>query len=257
MRTTPTHRRIVALMLAGAALLGLAACSRIGALYEPRPQVAPRQPIAQEARVACKAGPKTDGSIWSDAAVSWFGDDKAYRAGDVVLVKVAQKNSGSKDADTDTARSSTMNANIKYMLGLEKKINRLTGYQSPAASTTGGTAGTWDPNNLVDAQTSNAFKGSGSTKRTDDLEATVSAVVTDVLPSGDLAIYGHQTVTLNHEASVLTVQGIVRPSDISRDNTVDSQRIANADIRFTGSGVLSDKQHPGWAVRALDWLWPF
>jgi flagellar L-ring protein precursor FlgH len=215
---------------------------------------APQLPIAKEARIEWTAKKPTDGAIWSESSLLWFADDKARQPGDVILVNVVQRNTGTKNANTDTERSSSVLASIKYWLGLEDDIN--TVQRGDDGTGTRGTAG-WSPVPLVEAETSSEFKGSGETARTDNLTATVSAVVTDVLPNGNLVIYGHQAVTLNHEASVLTVQGIVRPSDISSTNVVASERIANADIRFTGSGVITDKQHPGWAMRAMDWVWPF
>ena len=253
MRNAGRLSRIAGPLAAG--LLALCAgCAAVHKAYEPNPRAAPMRPVAREAQVAWAAPPRTDGSIWSDAAMPLFTDNKALRPGDIVLVKVVQNNTGAKNADTNTQRASTISAKIKYLFGLEKGINKLADYSNKAA---GGAAAAWDPNNLVDAESANSYKGSGETKRTDTLVATVSAVVTEVLPNGNLSIYGHQTVTINNEASVLTVQGIVRPSDINRDNTVDSQRIANADIQFTGSGVVSDKQHPGWGMRIFDWAWPF
>jgi flagellar L-ring protein precursor FlgH len=146
------------------------------------------------------------------------------------------------------------------MLGAEKAINKLTGYKAPiaavgAAAATGASA--WAPNNLINASSASTFAGTGSTDLTDSLQATVSTVVTEVLNNGNLVIYGHQNVQLNNESSILTVQGIVRPSDIGPNNTINSTQIANADIQLTGSGVLTDKQHPGWGTRIFDWVWPF
>ena len=236
--------------LAGFLLLG-SACAAVQKAYEPAPRPAPYLPPMAEADP--QPSPRleaSDGSIYSASASSLFGDDKAIHKGDVVLVQVVQKNSGSKKADTDTSRDSSISATINYALGLEKDINKVTDYNMPAG-------GTWAPNPLVDASSTNQFTGAGSTTRSDALTALVSAVVTDVLSNGNLVIYGHQTVTLNNESSVLTVQGIVRPTDISPENIVESTRIANANIQFTGNGVISDKQHPGWGTRLFDLVWPF
>jgi flagellar L-ring protein precursor FlgH len=250
MKTTRLNVSTIALALAATALAG---CSSIGKLYEPDPQPALIQPVAPQAKVAWASSTATDGSIWTDAHQGLFGDDKAARPGDTVLVRVVQRNTGTKNANTATERDSSISGKIKYFFGLEDEVNKLTSGRGETASATGG----WDPTNLVESSSSSAFEGTGETNRTDTLTATVSAIVTDRLPNGNLTIYGHQTVMINNEASVLTLQGIIRPSDIGTDNSIDSSRIANADIRFTGSGVISDKQHPGWGMRAFDWVWPF
>jgi flagellar L-ring protein precursor FlgH len=220
-------------------------CAQVQRLYEPHPVAAAIEPLMPQAQPAPPSVELTAGSLWSpETQIPWFANDKAQRRGDTVLVRVLQKTSGTKQANTDTKRESSITAKILYWFGLEDNIGDLAGYD--------------DPNqNLIEAQSSREFSGQGSTERSDTLQATVSAIVTDVLRNGNLVVYGHQTVTLNSEASVLTVQGIVRPSDIDDNNSIDSTRIANARIEFTGSGVVNDTQHPGWAMRIFDWVWPF
>lgn len=255
MRMNPVCIRQFRFLAPLAALLLLSGCAKIGAgfkwlretTYEPRPEPAEFVPIDEEANPVFMPVAQSQGSLWTDQSVNLFADDKAFRKGDTILVKVTQKNSGSKKANTDTSRESSVSANIRYALGLEDEINGLTGFDAAAGG---------DPPDLLKGTTGNEYKGEGSTDRTDIIEATVSAVVKSVLNNGNLVIYGHQTLTLNNEASVLTVQGIVRPSDIGDDNMIDSSRISNANIEFTGSGVLSDKQKPGWFTRLFDWFWP-
>jgi flagellar L-ring protein FlgH len=255
MKTMQENRALLSRLWAALPILCALGCGVVQKAYEPRPVPAPLMPVEALASPRRAPVPPTDGSIWvPDQSENLFSGDKAFRKGDIVLVKVIQKNTGTKQANTDTQRKSTISAKIKYALGLEKSINKLTDYTNKNAD---GTTGPWDPNDLINAESNSTFKGEGSTERSDALQATVSAIVTDVLTNGNLMIYGHQVVQVNNESSVLTVQGVVRPSDISDSNEIDSSRIANADIQFTGSGVLTDKQHPGWAVRVFDWVWPF
>lgn len=254
----PTTFRL-ALALALLAPLGGCVFERVGTrLNQPTmAQPAPVMPVMPAASPIPPMDQRADGSLWTPGlSGNPFADDKAFRRGDIVLVRVIQKSSGSKSANLDTKRDATISAKIKYLLGLEKSINDLTDYKAPEGSS-GGSGSTWDPNDLISAQSSRAYKGQGSAARSDVLQATVSAVVTDVMSNGNLMIYGHQTVMLDNESSVLTVQGVIRPSDIDIDNSVDSSRIANANIQFTGSGVITDQQHPGWGMRIFDWVWPF
>lgn len=199
-----------------------------------------------------------DGSLWPrNTHWSWFADDKALRRGDIVVVRIIQKTEGTQNAKTSTKRSASISAKIKYFLGLGEAVNALTDFDVPRTDENGGVNPAYDPPDLLNAQSSNSFDGTGTTERKDGLTATISAVVTDVMENGNLAIYGRQVVQVNNETSLLTVQGIVRPTDISLDNTIDSTRIANAKIEFNGSGVVSDKQKPGWVIRKFDQFWPF
>jgi flagellar L-ring protein precursor FlgH len=102
-----------------------------------------------------------------------------------------------------------------------------------------------------------SIEGDGDTKRTGKIVADVSCVVTQVSSNGNLAIHGSQSTLINHENSILTVDGTVRRTDISLENVVTSDRIANSRIEITGRGVISDKQKPGFYIRAFDWIWPF
>jgi len=78
-----------------------------------------------------------------------------------------------------------------------------------------------------------------------------------VLDNGNLLIEGRRQLTLNAEDEFIVITGVIRTADITADNAVSSSNIADARILYTGSGVLADKQHPGWLTRALDWGWPF
>lgn len=236
-------------------LFAAAGCATVKKAYEPHPVAAAPVPPPAAAMTAWHPAPPSDGSLWSASSVNPFSDDKASRRGDIVMVKVNQKTVGTKAANTDTTRKASITAKIKYFLGLENDANKLTNYTQNGGGTRG--TSTWDPNNMIEASSERSFKGTGSTNRTDTLVATVSAIVTDVMANGNMKIYGTQTVTLNNEASVLTVQGIVRPGDLDVDNAVSAERIAEARIEFNGSGIVTDTQHPGWATRVFDWVWPF
>lgn len=253
----PTFR--LALALALLAPLGGCALERAGRrIHQPTMAIpAPVMPVMPAASPIPPMDQRADGSLWTPGlSGNPFSDDKAFRRGDIVLVRVIQKSSGTKSANLDTKREASISARIKYLLGLEQCINDLTDYKAPAAAA-GGSGSSWEPNDLISAESARAYKGQGSAARTDVLQATVSAVVTDVMSNGNLMIYGHQTVMLDNESSVLTVQGVIRPSDIDIDNSIDSARIANANIQFAGSGVITDQQHPGWGMRIFDWVWPF
>jgi flagellar L-ring protein precursor FlgH len=100
-------------------------------------------------------------------------------------------------------------------------------------------------------------QGQGDVNRQEQIQVSVAAVVTEVLPNGNLAISGSQEVRVNYELRQLTVAGIVRPSDISRANTISYDRIAEARISYGGRGRSSEVQQPSWGQQIYDFVKPF
>ncbi len=187
---------------------------------------------------------RTDGSLWPGEQHSLYADHKARTVGDVVTITISEKASASKQASTSTDRSSSMTAGIPHLFGLENSKWLL---EHPEI----------DINNLVSANFDNKFAGTGTTVRKEDLIASLTAQVVDVYANGNLKIRGGKEVQVNNEVQVIYMTGIIRPADIMANNTVDSKHVLNAKISYTGKGAISDKQKPGWLVRALDNIWPF
>jgi flagellar L-ring protein precursor FlgH len=101
---------------------------------------------------------------------------------------------------------------------------------------------------------SNQFDGGATTSRAGRLIARVSVVIVEVLPGGELRVEGEQVIEFNDEKQQLRVAGVVRPADISADNTVLSTRLANAEITYVGDGILGSRQEPGVVSRFFNWL---
>lgn len=200
-------------------------------------EIEPVAPMIKE-----PAPPQTAGSLWTESRGGMFVDMKGCTVGDIITVMIVEKSSASKEATTETDRKSSMSAGITNLLGLERKIGRITGI---------------DPTALINAKTTNDFEGSGKTDRKETLTATLTTQVIEVLPNGNLRIEGNKTVTVNNEMQIVKLSGIVRPADVSSRNIVNSKNILNARIAYVGKGVISDKQHQGWLVQALDQVWPF
>ena len=114
-----------------------------------------------------------------------------------------------------------------------------------------------DLTNLVKADFANGFDGNGTTTRKEDLSAFLTTQVVGRYPNGQLKIRGGKEVMVNSEVQIIYLTGIIRAVDITSANTVNSNKILNARISYTGKGAISDKQEPGWAMRALDYIWPF
>ena len=187
--------------------------------------------------------PQSAGSLWTESRGSLFGDIKARAVGDILTVAIFEQASASREATTETGRSSDNEAGISKLFGFETDFDVINS--------------AIDPTQLISTNYENDFKGSGSTSRKENLVATLSTRVVEVFPNGNLRIEGGKTVTVNHEEQIIVLTGIVRPNDISSQNVIDSKYVLDAKIAYTGKGVISDKQKPGWMTRILDNVWPF
>lgn len=191
--------------------------------------------------------PKTVGSLWQEenGRAYLYEDLRAMRVGDILTIKIVEKHAGSKSADTKAERESTLN-------------NSLAGSALGYIGIPGVRLGAEALRGLgVDANSKNKFGGKGATSRADTLTGTISTIVTEVLPNGDLRIEGKREVTVNSETQLMSISGIVRRVDVDTKNTVLSSAIADAKIEYSGLGVVDDVQRPGWLVRVLDWVSPF
>jgi flagellar L-ring protein precursor FlgH len=118
-----------------------------------------------------------------------------------------------------------------------------------------GTGNNLDLNNGLES--SNSFQGSGTKSKSDSIQGTIAARVVEVLPSGNLVIEGHREIIVDREKQTITLSGIVRQKDVDASNTVLSTSIADAKIAYSGQGMLSDSNKPGWLMTLLNWIMPF
>ncbi len=200
-------------------------------------------PEPLESPVVEHTRPMSAGAIWTGDEGNWIADLRAQHVGDIVTVIILEKASASKEASTETGRDSSIKAGIPTFFGLEKKVVE----NNPNL----------DPANLIEANIQNNYKGSGKTTRKEDLLATLTTQVIKVYPNGNMKIRGGKSVVVNNENQIIYLTGIIRPFDVSAANEVDSSKILNAQIAYTGKGVISDKQRPGWLGRIVDRVWPF
>jgi len=186
-----------------------------------------------------------DGSLWVGGATTshLFADRRAHQAGDVLTVYVVEEAKAKKSASTKTSRASEVDASVDAMLGLVTSVTQSNPNMGSSLQ--------------IGAGTDSTFDGSGETLREGALTTTLTVRVMDVLPNGHLIITGSRSLKVNNEVQILAMRGIVDPRDIQVDNTVLSTKIAEAQIEYFGQGVVSEKQHPGWLQRGLDWFWPF
>jgi flagellar L-ring protein FlgH len=183
------------------------------------------------------------GSLWAKNTGSFFQDIKAKKIGDILTITVSEESKGSKDATTATTRAKGYDGSASFA-GV--------GAGAKAATPVGGA--TFGP---YKGTFSTDFTGSGSTSRTDSMTAYMTATVIDVLPNGNLVIRGSRWTKVNEEMQQTVLEGVVRPMDVTRNNTVLSQSIAEAKIFLVGKGMVTKQQKPGWLGQALDYVAPF
>jgi flagellar L-ring protein precursor FlgH len=187
-----------------------------------------------------QGGGAAPGSLWRDGGASalLFTDARALRENDLVVVRIEEVADAKRSADTDLVHDRQLSATLGF-------LNASAG--GPPSGTSLELKGGLDKR----------FNALGSTGRSERLTATVPALVRKVLPNGNLFIEGHRVVLVNAEEQHFYISGVVRPIDIDGDNSVKSSAIADAEIEFTGNGILTDAQRQGWAARWFERIWPF
>ncbi|GBE01020.1 flagellar L-ring protein precursor [bacterium BMS3Bbin06] len=233
------YQVLLALLLIFSSLVVMVGCASTKRLPPPSPQYISKK--VETGSVALT----TPGSIYVERA-SLFEDRRARRLNDLVTVLIVENVSGSKKAETKTGRDSSLDAGVKGFFGAPLDLNLSNLY---------GKGNALSPS--VSSSIKNDFAGTGTTSRQGTLTGTITARVIDVLPNGNLVIESRKEITLNFEKQVLVLKGIIRPEDISTNNTIESTRIALSRIFLVGEGVIDNKQSPGWLGGVIDRVWPF
>ncbi len=189
--------------------------------------------------------PGVSASLWRESSMEgdFFRDTRAWRPMDLLTIIISEESEGKKEADTEVKQDSSVLAKIENLIGIEDTVTRT----NPQVNL----------DSLISASTQNNYKGEGETNRKDSLVGTISAMVAEVLPSGILRIEGSKIIAVNNEEQIMVLSGLVRPRDITSDNSVQSSRIANMRIDYYGKGSLEDAQHEGWLSRVMRKVWPF
>jgi flagellar L-ring protein FlgH len=181
-------------------------------------------------------------SLWRNGSRAFFKDQRAHQVGDILTVKVNINDTAQFQDQTQVQRTSTEDSGITNFLGANT-------IKTPATAVL--------PGSLITADTNTQSNANGTINRQDQLATNIAAVVTQVLPNGNMVIEGKQEVRLNSEMRELLVAGVVRPEDIDSDNTIDLPKIAEARLAYGGKGTISNIQQPPWGQQALDVLLPF
>ncbi|MBS0373536.1 MAG: flagellar basal body L-ring protein FlgH [Proteobacteria bacterium] len=219
MAARPSPRRAA---LAALVLLPLGACSA-GLISNPKLPPAAQGPAY---RAAQNVVPASGGAIYQPVqSVAFFEDPRGHRVGDVITIRLNEAFNASKTASTQTQKDNS------------------TAITAPVF------AGKIPLNGDTTLGAKRAFTGNGTATQQNALTGSITAVVTEVLPNGNLLISGEKALQLNQGEEYVRVQGVVRVVDVQSDNSVTSDRIADARISYNGKGVIDGANKPGWLAR--------
>ncbi|MEO6396256.1 MAG: flagellar basal body L-ring protein FlgH [Devosia sp.] len=242
--------KLTAIAALGLALTGCATMEKLASINQAPKLSAIEDPTAQPGyRAVNMPMPQVvpasyqPNSLFSNEAKGFFKDQRAHRLGDILTVIVTIDDSAAISNATTRKRNGANEANIGTALG------SLFGTKLPGVDLDA-TGGISTGGSLTDG-------GNGTVNRQESLQTNVAVVITQILPNGNLVIEGHQEVRVNFEVRDLIVQGIVRPEDISSDNTIVSEKIAEARISYGGRGQITDMQQPRYGQQVADAILPF
>lgn len=238
-----------ALVIAALAASALGACSTVKETVAG-PQLAPigypAQLTPQTMQVVAQPAPQpaSPNSLWRTGARTFFADQRARNIGDILTVRIEIDDRAQVSNSTARSRANGVEAGVSHFFGLENSL----GQAFPSG---------FDPSQMIGMNGATTSNGTGVISRSEKVSLTVAAVVTGVMPNGNLIIQGRQEVRTNAELRELTVAGIVNPADISSQNTIDHSQIAEARISYGGRGDVTRMQKPPVAQRLVERFSPF
>lgn len=250
-----THLKTLPLILTTALALSLGACSTVERLSRvgEEPEFAKVESPTERKGYQPVTMPMPDqnvevrqmNSLWSTGRQAFFEDQRAKSIGDILTVTIDMKNNATLESTATRSRSAGENTGIAALGGFEN-------YLDSKFLPDGG-----DPADLADLTSSSSNNNTGSVESDDEIELRVAAVVSQILPNGNMVIHGRQEFRVNYEKRILEVAGVIRPEDIMVDNSVPYDKIAEARIGYGGKGFVSDVQQPRIGQQIFDILMPY
>ena len=248
MKPLSVLRVTVLAMLAGSLLSGCAAVDRLKNIGQAPPLSEVDNPTArpgykpvQMPMPAAQPASYNPNSLWRNGSRAFFKDQRAHQIGDLLTVQVNITDKAIIANETQRSRDTKEDSGIDNFFGKSKVPIMNAGL----------------PTRIFTSDSTTQMDGKGSVNRSEALQTNVAAVVTQVLPNGNLVVEGRQEIRVNFEIRELIIGGIVRPEDIQSDNTIDSSKIAQARIAYGGRGQITDVQQPRYGQQVMDVLLPF
>lgn len=201
------------------------------------------QPVSLPMPMPRNAVPQKN-SLWAADRTTFFKDQRASNVGDIITVTIEINDKAEVDNTSQRSRKSNEKAGLSALLGYEQALDQVL----PEAV---------DNNNLIGGGADSSFKGSGGVDREEKIEVKLAALITQILPNGNMVLHGRQEVLVNFEKRIIGIDGVIRPQDISVQNTVSYEKIAEARITYGGEGQITDVQQPRYGQQLYDIVFPF
>lgn len=183
-------------------------------------------------------------SLWQSSRQTFFKDQRANKVGDILTVMIEIEDEADMENSTTRNRQAGESAGLPNFLGLESQLTKVL----PEAL---------NPAELINMDSTSSVAGDGKIEREEEISLKMAAMITQVLPNGNLVIRGSQEVRVNHEKRELQIDGIIRPEDILNNNSVSYEKIAEARISYGGQGTISEVQQPRYGQQFYDIVFPF
>ncbi len=241
-------RHAILIVIAASALGGCSAFERLKDIGQPPPLSAVDNPTTrpgykpvQMPMPAAQPASYNPNSLWRNGSRAFFKDQRAHQVGDILTVQVNITDKANLSNETQRTRTTSEDSGITNFFAKPKV---------PIMNTP-------TPTRILTTDSNMSADGKGTINRSEALQTNVAAVVTQVLPNGNLVVEGKQEIRVNFEVRELIVAGIVRPEDIQSDNTIDSSKIAQARIAYGGRGQVTDIQQDPYGQQLMQVLLPF
>ncbi len=246
------YKKLALLLATATTLSGCGAADRIAGIGKPPPLTRIENPVEQSGyrpvrlpMPEIKPVVHQANSLWRSGANAFFDDQRAKQVGDILTVDVRITDKAKIDNTTKRSRTGEENVGSNSLVA------------GVAAQVASAIPFSVDPSNLLNSTSNSSSTGTGSVDRQEELDVSIAAIVTQILPNGNMVIEGKQEIRVNNEVRELIVAGIVRPEDISATNTISSTQMAEARISYGGRGQITDVQQPRYGQQFLDIILPF
>ena len=183
-------------------------------------------------------------ALWQTGSQTFFKDQRAHSVGDILTVLITIKDDAKLNNKTTRTRQGDEAQTLPNFLGMETQLSKVL----PEAVS---------PDKLTTMSSDSSSSGDGKIERKEDINTKLAAVITQVLPNGNFVIQGHQEVRVNFEMRELTLTGVIRPEDVLNNNSISSEKIAEARISYGGKGQITDIQQPRYGQQVFDAVFPF
>ena len=222
-------------------LLAIAALSAAGCnTIKPEPEALAPSPNFEPVYPTVSDRPKlaTGGIYGNSRSDAWFSRGRNFQVGDIITVLLNESTQANRSQNSEVNRDSS---NTMLPSGVSTKLASMSGYLTGI-----------DLN-----KSNNDSKSKGSADHNASLTGSIAVTVLEVLANGNLSVRGEKKLGLSEGTEVIQVSGVIRPQDVGPNGTVQSLRLANAQISYRGTGDLANAARVGWGTDLMNKWWPF